>query len=261
MFHSVADLLGFNEFIRLMLGQAAYAICGMIEKSRGMKKEKPMVAVTTYGINSIYAMHAEPLLQKRGYEMIAFHANGCGGMAMEDFIAQGLVAGVLDLTLHEIADEIFGGYCKGIGPTRLETAGRFGIPLVVAPGGLDNAVFSPHYPMPQQLQGRKIHVHDIRFCVRMGPDEMKQFARIVGEKLNRSKGPTYILIPKGGWSDADKVGMELFDPKTDQILVDELRKIITPDIPIEEMDVHISDLAFALRAVEVLDHMIRSRRP
>jgi uncharacterized protein (UPF0261 family) len=261
MFHSVADLLGFNEFMRLMLGQAAHAICGMIQKGRRMKKEKPMVAVTTYGINSIYAMHAEPLLQKRGYEMIAFHANGCGGMAMEDFIAQGLVAGVLDLTLHEIADEMFGGYCKGIGSMRLETAGRFGIPLVVSPGGLDNAVFSPYYPMPPQLQGRKIHVHDIRFCVRMGPEEMKQFARIVGEKLNRSNGPTYILIPKGGWSDADKIGMELFDPKTDQILVEELRKIITPNIPIEEMDVHISDPAFALRAVEVLDHMIRSHRP
>jgi uncharacterized protein (UPF0261 family) len=32
MFHSVADILGFNEFMRLMLEQAAYAICGMMEK-------------------------------------------------------------------------------------------------------------------------------------------------------------------------------------------------------------------------------------
>jgi len=257
MFHSVADILGFNEFMRLMLGQAAYAICGMIEKGSGIKKEKPMVAVTAYGINSVCAIQAEPLLQERGYEMIAFHANGIGGMAMEEFIAQGLITGVIDFTLHEIADEMFGGYCKGIGPQRLETAGQSGIPLVVAPGGLDNAVFSPFYPMPDQLKGRKIHSHDIRFCVRMGPDEMKKFAQIIGEKLNRSKGPTYILIPKKGWSEADKAGMELFDPKTDQIFVEELSKIINPNIPIEEMDVHISDPAFALRAVEVLDNMIR----
>ena len=261
MFHSVADILGFNEFMRLLLGQAAYAICGMIEESSVIKKGKPMVAVTAYGINSVCAIQAEPLLQERGYEMIAFHANGIGGMAMEEFIAQGLVAGVIDFTLHEIADEMFGGYCKGIGPMRLETAGQFGIPLVIAPGGLDNAVFSPFYPMPDQLKGRKVHSHDIRFCVRMGPEEMKQFARIIGEKLNRSKGPTYILIPKKGWSEADKVGMELFDPKTDQILVEELRKIITPNIPIEEMDIHISDPVFALRAVEVLDNMIRVRQP
>jgi len=257
MFHSVADILGFNEFMRLMLGQAAYAICGMIEKGSGIKKEKPMVAVTAYGINSVCAIQAEPLLQERGYEMIAFHANGIGGMAMEEFIAQGLVAGVIDFTLHEIADEMFGGYCKGIGPQRLETAGQSGIPLVVAPGGLDNAVFSPFYPMPDRLKGRKTHSHDIRFCVRMGPEEMKIFAQIIGEKLNRSKGPTYVLIPKKGWSEADKAGMELFDPKTDQIFIEELGKIINPNIPIEEMDVHISDPAFALRAVEVLDNMIR----
>jgi uncharacterized protein (UPF0261 family) len=261
MFHSVADILGSNEFMRLMLGQAVHAIGGMIEKGSVIKKEKPMVAVTAYGINSVCAMQAEPLLRERGYEMIAFHANGIGGMAMEEFIAEGLVAGVLDFTTHEIADEMFGGYCKGIGPKRLETAGQFGIPQVVVPGGLDNAVFSPFYPMPDRLKGRKTHPHDIRFCVRMGPEEMKQFAQIVGEKLNKSKGLTYVLIPRKGWSEADKVGMELYDPKTDQIFVEELRKTINPNIPIEEMDAHISDPAFARRAVEVLDNMIRHHRP
>jgi len=261
MFHSVADILGFNEFMRLMLGQVAYAVCGMMEKGSEINKEKPMVAVTAYGINSVCAMNAEPLLQERGYEMIAFHANGCGGMAMEEFIAQGLVTGVLDFTTHEIADEMFGGYCKGIGPMRLETAGRFGVPLVVVPGGLDNAVFSPFYPMPDQLKGRKIHSHDIRFCVRMESEEMKQFAQIIGEKLNRSKGPTYVLIPKRGWSEADKAGMELYDPKVDQIFVEELRKILTSKVPIEEIDLHISEPAFALRAVEVLNNMIQTHRP
>jgi uncharacterized protein (UPF0261 family) len=261
MFHSVADILGFNAFMRLILGQAAHAIAGMIEQGSTIKKEKPMVAVTAYGINSACAIQAEPLLQEMGYEMIAFHANGCGGMAMEEFIAEGLVAGVIDFTTHEIADEMFGGYCKGIGPMRLEMAGQLGIPLVVVPGGLDNAVFSPFYPMPDRLKGRKTHSHDIRFCVRMGPEEMKQFARIIGEKLNKSKGPTYVLIPGKGWSEADKPGMELFDPKTDQIFVDGLRDIINPNIPIEEVDVHISDPAFALRAVKVLDNMIRDHQP
>ena len=260
MFHSVADILGLNEFIRHILGQAAYAICGMIEKGGLMNQGKPMIAVTAYGINSVCAMHAEPFLQERGYEMIAFHANGTGGMAMEEFIAQGLVAGVLDFTTHEIADEMFGGYCRGIGPMRLETAGKVGIPLVVVPGGLDNAVFSPFYPMPDRLKGRKIHPHDIRFCVRMGPEEMKEFAKIVGEKLNKSNGPTHVLIPRKGWSEADKPGVELFDPEVDQIFVDHLKTILHPEIPVEEMDVHISEPAFARRAVELLDQMIRLKK-
>jgi uncharacterized protein (UPF0261 family) len=258
MFHSVADILGLNDFMRLIIGQATYAICGMIKRGTTIQKERPMVAVTAYGISSACAIHAEPLLKEKGYEMIAFHANGCGGMAMEEFIAQGLVAGVIDFTTHEIADEMFGGYCKGIGPERLETADKTGIPLVVVPGGLDNAVFSPFYPMPEQLKGRKIHPHDIRFCARMGPEEMKEFARIVAEKLNKSRGPTYVLIPQKGWSEADKFGMELFEPETDQILVEELRKRLDPKIPVEEIDLHISDPGFAQKAVEILDHMIRS---
>lgn len=260
MFHSVADILGLNEFMRLILGQAAYAIQGMMERGSTIPKGKPMVAVTAYGINSQCALHAEPLLQERGYEMIAFHANGCGGMAMEEILAQGLIEGVLDFTTHEIADEMFGGYCRGIGPNRLETAGQMGIPQVVVPGGLDNAVFSPFYPMPDRLKGRKIHPHDIRFCVRLGPEEMIEFAKIIGEKLKKSKGPTYVLIPKRGWSEADKPGSDLFEPETNQIFVGELRKIIGSIIPIEEVDAHISDPAFAKCAVELLDGMIQEKR-
>ncbi len=260
MFHSVADILGLNEFMRLILGQAAYAIQGMMERGSAIQKGKPMVAVTAYGINSFCALHAEPLLQERGYEMIAFHANGCGGMAMEELLEQGLITGVLDFTTHEIADEMFGGYCRGIGPNRLETAGKMGIPQVVVPGGLDNAVFSPFYPMPDRLKGRKIHPHDIRFCVRLGPEEMVEFAKIIGEKLKKANGPTYVLIPKKGWSEADKPGSDLFEPETNQVFVEELRKIVGSNIPIEEVDAHISDPLFAKSAVELLDRMIREKR-
>jgi uncharacterized protein (UPF0261 family) len=91
----------------------------------------------------------------------------------------------------------------------------------------------------------------------MGPDEMKEFARIIAEKLNRSVGPVHVLIPKRGWSDADKSGMELFDPEVDQVFVDHLRPILNTRIPLEEMDVHISEPAFAVRAVEIVDSMIR----
>ncbi|HVN22549.1 MAG TPA: Tm-1-like ATP-binding domain-containing protein [Syntrophorhabdales bacterium] len=260
MFHSVADLLGFNDFMRHILAQAAYAVCGMMEKESTIRTERPMVGVTAYGINSGCAVLAEPLLDARGYDMIGFHANGCGGMAMEEMIAEGLIAGALDFNPHEIADEMFGGYCKGIGPERLETAGRMGIPLIFAPGGLDNAVFSPYYPMPDELKGRRIHGHDTRFCVRMEAPEMEKFARIVAEKLNKGRGPARVLIPTKGWSDADKQGMALFDPAVDRIFTEKLKSLLDPRIPVEELDVHISEPAFAERAVDILDGMIRASR-
>jgi uncharacterized protein (UPF0261 family) len=261
MFHSVADLLGFNEFIRLILGQATHAVCGMMARERVLAKGKPIIGVTAYGVNSQCAILAEDFLREKGYEMMGFHANGCGGMAMEELIAEGQIAGVLDFNPHEIPDDLFGGYCKGIGPDRLEMAGRIGVPLVLAPGGLDNAVFSPAYPMPEELAGRQIHTHDIRFCVRMGPAEMERFARIIADKLNKSKGsPTYVLVPKKGWSDADKAGMPLFNPAADQVFVDRLRQLLNPAIPIEEIDVHISEPAFAERAVEILHRMMINNR-
>lgn len=259
MFHSVADLLGFNEFTRLILKQAAHAVWGMMEGTVALRNQKPMVAITAYGINSEVALNAEPLLEAKGYEMIGFHANGCGGMAMEELIGEGWIAGVLDVTAHEIADEMFGGYCKGIGPGRLETAGRLGIPLVFAPGGLDNAVFSPTYPMPDALKGRRIHGHDSRFCVRMERDEMETFARIVAQKLNTSRGPTHVLIPTLGWSNADREGAALFDPEVDAVFTKLLKDLLSPHIPVEEINAHITDTAFASRAVEVLHSMMRKK--
>jgi uncharacterized protein (UPF0261 family) len=260
MFHSVADLLGFNDFMRRLLGQAVAAVCAMMEHARAPEQAKPMIAVSAYGINSRCALNAEPLINAKGYEMIGFHANGCGGMAMEEMIGEGLIAGVLDFTPHEIADEMFGGYCRGIGPDRLETAGRMGVPLVFAPGGLDNAVFSPFYPMPPELAGRRTHVHDIRYCVRMEASEMEAFAAIIAGKLNKSKGPLHVLVPLKGWSEADREGSTLFDPGVDRVFVDRLKSLLKPAIPVEELDVHISDRAFAERAVDVLHAMIESRR-
>ena len=60
-----------------------------------------------------------------------------------------------------------------------------------------------------------------------------------------------LLIPLKSGSEADKEGMEFFDPETDQNFVEELKGIIKPGIPIEEIDAHISEPVFALRAVDV----------
>lgn len=259
MFHSVADLLGFNEFTRLILSQAVFAVCGMASMGSRFKPQKRLVAVTAYGINSACAAFAEPALAEKGYEMIGFHANGCGGMAMEHLVEEGWIAGVLDFTPHEVADELYGGYCKGIGEDRLEMAGRMGVPFVFAPGGLDNAVFSPFYPMPDSLRGRRVHQHDTRFCVRMEAVEMEKFANIVAQKLNRTKGPGYVLIPARGWSEADREGMELYDPEVDRVFTRILKGLLDARIPVEEMDIHISDPGFAKRAVEILHEMIRKK--
>ena len=49
------------------------------------------------------------MVEQAGYEVLVFHATGTGGMTMEAFIRDGLIAGVLDLTTTELADELVGG--------------------------------------------------------------------------------------------------------------------------------------------------------
>ena len=81
-----------------------------------------------------------------------FHATGNGGQAMEALIDEGLIAGVLDITTTELADEHVGGFLTA-GPDRLTAAGRAGIPQVVSTGALDMVNFYAPESVPAQVQG------------------------------------------------------------------------------------------------------------
>jgi len=71
-----------------------------------------------------------------------FHMTGTGGRTLESLAAQGLLAGVLDATTTELADELVGGIFSA-GPDRLSAAGKAGIPQVVSVGALDMVNFGP----------------------------------------------------------------------------------------------------------------------
>ena len=81
---------------------------------------------------------AKAILEEAGYEVLVFHATGTGGRTMESLIESGQVAGVLDVTTTEWADQLVGGVLAA-GPNRLEAAARSGIPAIVtdAPGCTD----------------------------------------------------------------------------------------------------------------------------
>ena len=256
LMNSIADLCSLNRVTKTVLSQAAGAICGMVGANADYEAAKASVAMTAFGITTQCAEHAERALSQRDYEMVTFHTVGSGGMAMEELIGQGLFVGVLDLTTHEFIDQIGGGHYGGIGSERLETAGRIGIPQIIGPGGLDCIAIVPSDAIPHQFAGRKTYYHDFRACVRSNADELAVVARIVADKLNRATGPAKFLIPRRGWSSASRECEPLFDPQTDQALVDTLRECLKPKIEIRELDVHIDDLKYAETAVDLLDEMI-----
>src|SRR5690606_2397321 len=94
---------------------------------------RPLVAATMFGVTTPCVDRAREALERSGCEVLVFHATGVGGEAMEGLVRDGTVAGVLDLTTTELADELVGGVLSA-GPDRLEAAGRRGVPQVVSVG-------------------------------------------------------------------------------------------------------------------------------
>ncbi|MFC1833618.1 Tm-1-like ATP-binding domain-containing protein [Thermodesulfobacteriota bacterium] len=259
LMHSVVDILGLNPVSERILANAAAAMVGMAKGAAAIKSTKPIIGLTSFGFITEGAMRVKGMLEDLGYEVAPFHANGTGGMAMEDLIDQGIINGVLDFALHEFADNLYGGYCGGIGPGRLEAAARAGIPQVIVPGGLDCIVleFDSLETMPAAVQGRKVFWYDFRSGVRTSPEDVTRLATTIAEKLNRSTGPTKIVVPMKGWSEADKSGGPLFEPETNQLFVAELGSRLADGMPIIEVDAHINDAEFGRVVTLALDEMMK----
>lgn len=136
MIPSIVDIAGLNRISRLVLTRAAGAVCGMVDIEVTESADKPLIAASMFGNTTDCVTRATKILEEAGYEVLVFHATGTGGRTMESLVESGIVAGVLDITTTEWADENLGGILNA-GPTRLEAAARNGIPAIVAPGCLD----------------------------------------------------------------------------------------------------------------------------
>ena len=260
MIHSVADILGVNTILGNILDKAAGAICGMVKSEWRPEIEKKRIALSMFGFITQAAENIKQALEEKGYEVVAFHANGTGGMAMEELAAEGHFHGILDLATHELADDLKDGYCGGIGPERLQPVPGHDIPRLVVPGGLDCAVLEfTRQNVPKEYQGRKIFYYDFRSAIRLSMDETLFIAHQLSEKLNLNPSSSKVLIPSRGWSEADHEDGPLYAPETSKAFVKRLKEDLNPGIEIKEMDVHINDPAFAEAASALMDEMVKGK--
>jgi len=258
MIHSVADILGINSITGRVLDRAAGAVSGMVRDQWQSTTGKKRIALTMFGFITRAAEAVRGHLEAMDYEVVAFHANGTGGMAMEELAGEGYFDGILDLATHELADELMHGYCQGIGPRRLEPPAGRSIPRLVVPGGLDCAVLEfTRANVPEPYQGRGIFFYDFRSAIRLSLDESRWIARQLADKLNQDISGIEILVPMRGWSEADGEGRPLYDLKARDAFMETLRQAVHPRVPIEEVDLHINDPAFAETASRVMDRMMR----
>jgi uncharacterized protein (UPF0261 family) len=270
MLNSVVDIAGLNRISRRILSQAAAAMAGMVNfglriADGGLANagnpqsairnppspDCPLIAATMFGVTTPCVQHARKILEEAGYEVLIFHATGSGGRAMESLICDGLIAGVLDITTTELADELVGGILSA-GPERLTAAGRMGIPQVVSVGALDMVNFGPRDTVPAKFADRKFHVHNASVTLmRTTPEENARLGEEIGRKLAAAKGPAAILLPLQGVSAIDRAGQPFDGPASRAALYDGIRAS-RGNTELIELDCHINDPAFADAAARKL---------
>ena len=259
MVPSVVDISGLNRLSRQVIVQAAAAVAAMVQAEVPKAEDKQLIAASMFGNTTQCVEAARTHLEAAGFEVLVFHATGAGGRTLESLVADGYVAGVLDVTTTELADELVGGVMSA-GPTRLQAAARAGIPAVVAPGCLDMVNFWAPESIPGEHRGRRFYRHNPNVTLmRTTPDENRELGRRVAERLNASTVPVAVYLPLKGISVISAPGQPFFWPEADQALFQAIKQDLRPDIALHELDVNINDPAFAAAMAAGLLELVRRR--
>src|SRR5687768_17263878 len=261
MLNAVVDILGINRISREVLSQAARAMAGLVTYPRPQAQadDKPLVAATMFGVTTACVERARETLERAGCEVLVFHATGNGGQAMESLIADGLIAGVLDVTTTELADEHVGGFLSA-GPSRLTSAGLAGVPQVVSTGAVDMVNFYGPDTVPPQFRDRRFYRHNANVTLmRTTVAENAAIGADIASKLSQAKGPVAVVLPGRGVSAIDRDGQPFDDAAARRVLHDAIRAgLAGRDVDVEELDLHINDPEFAETVAERLIALIKS---
>ena len=271
MIYSIGDI-SLNRITKRIINNAVLALRGMVSgKVETEEEEKPQVCISTFAVTLLCVERARNLLHEKGFEVIELHASGSGGMALEELVRSGEISGVLDITASEVVNELLGGIYSA-GPHRLEAAGAIGVPQVISLGAYDFANFGPKETIPEKYKGRNFFFYTPSITLmRTNAEENNLFGKVIANKLNKSCGPTAILIPLKGFSALDRKGSgrykmsmegtmtgEWYDPDADLALTNSLKQHLDlSKVLLQEVDLHINDPQFAEIAVDLLGSLMQ----
>jgi uncharacterized protein (UPF0261 family) len=260
MTYSVVDIAGINPISERILANAAAAIAAMAQVEVEGAHDRPLVGATMFGVTTPCVDAARARLEELGYEVLVFHATGTGGQSMEALARGGFLAGILDVTTTELADDLVGGVLSA-GPDRLEAAGELGLPQVVSLGALDMVNFGPRDTVPPQFEGRNLYVHNPTVTLmRTTAEECRELGRRIGRKLSAATGPTALFVPLRGISMIAVEGQPFHDADADRALVGGLRETLAEGVEVHEFDTDVNDPAFAAAMANRLHELIQEAR-
>jgi uncharacterized protein (UPF0261 family) len=254
-------LYGLNSLCKSALAQAAGAAVGAMNAAEPPKFDKPIVAITSLGKSCLsYMLMLKPALEKRGFEVAVFHSTGMGGRAFEALAEKGKFACVFDLCLQELANHI-GGSCVTSGASRLTGAGKSKTPQIVAPGAADMIDFPAWQPVPSNLAGRTVHVHNrLIASATSDPVLREEISKQIVNRLANAKGLTHLLIPMRGVQAWDLPDQPLHDSQGLKAMVNtlslEASKVSNTLFSFAETECHINDAFFCDQALAKFDEWL-----
>jgi uncharacterized protein (UPF0261 family)/ABC-type branched-subunit amino acid transport system ATPase component len=247
MMYSVTDVQGINRISEKVLANAAHALAGMIAHPPAESTvTKPALGLTMFGVTTPCVQAVAKRLEG-DYDCLVFHATGVGGQSMEKLADSGLLAGAIDVSTTEIADEIAGGVLSA-GPARLDVFARHALPYVGSCGALDMVNFGAFETVPERYRGRRLYRHNPTVTLmRTTADECRAIGAFLVAKLNAMRGPVRFLIPDGGVSAIDRPGQPFHDAEADRVLFDTIAQGFRAgsDRKLIRLPHHINDEAFA----------------
>ncbi len=260
MLHSVCDLAGLNRITKAVLYNGALALTGMINGrstsiSMLVPEEKPLIPISTLGTTESCVALLREKLEKQGKEIITFHTVGAGGQAMDELIEQQDVEFVIEISLHELVDHLFGGDYDA-GPDRGSASIKKGVPTVFVPGNTDFLVTGPVEMARRRFPARAVHIHNAAItAVRTSTEELVKLAHILAEMCQNATTPVSFVIPLGGFSAFDSSASPLEDKQARYVFRDALKSSLPSRIQVLESHCHINDPEFAKLVLDVMKEM------
>jgi len=263
MIPSIVDFAGVNRISAGVYARAAGALAGMLSGGETAPAGglKPITAATMFGNTTDAVQRCRSVISGEGtFEVIVFHATGTGGRTMESIIREGgIIEGVVDLTLTELADELAGGVMAA-GSDRLTAAGVAGIPQVLVPGCVDMVNFWAPETVPERYRKRKLHSWNPNVTLmRTNAEENRIIGEEIARKAEASKGPVAVFLPLKGVSLLDSPGGDFWDPEADEALFAAIRENLPPHVELIELDYSINEPLFAEAVAEKFLELMKNR--
>jgi len=246
MVPSICDIAGLNTVTRCVFQNASRALAGMAHGYKPLPaSEKPLIAISTLSTTEICCTAIREALEQRGFEVMVFHTQGTGGVAMDVTVREQDVSIAVNLSLIEVSDFLVQGLFSG-GPDRCKASLEKGIPTIFVPGNIDFMVAGPIEDAKVRFPGRRYHIHnEVLTAVRAEAGEFKRVADHMAGLIRKAKGPVAFLVPLLGFSNHDSPQGYLYDPSLPPVFAEYIKQAMPEGVPMAFLPHHINDKPFA----------------